>query len=141
MRELKMAKILIIEDQQEICQAYTVALRRAHPDYEVVSAYFGEEGVGAALRDRPDLVILDLELPDIHGLVVAERLKEGGILPEVPLIIASGLEDVIEVVAKALDAAAFLTKPFDLNRLVSAVEGVLAAKYPRELALSASKEN
>ena len=87
----RMSKILIIEDEKPLCQVYSAALCQADPRLEVVLAYNGEEGIEAALRERPDLVILDLTLPGISGTEVAQRLQEAGILPEVPLIIVSGL--------------------------------------------------
>ena len=88
------SKILIIEDELPICQIYSAALCQANPHYDVTLAYTGEEGVEAAIRERPDLVILDLSLPGISGVEVTEKLGEAGMLPDVPLIIASGLGNV-----------------------------------------------
>ena len=118
----RMSKILIIEDEKPLCQVYSAALCQADPRLEVVLAYNGEEGIEAALRERPDLVILDLTLPGISGTEVAQRLQEAGILPEVPLIIVSGLGQEAQVIAQSLGATAFLVKPFELSALVSAVE-------------------
>ncbi len=118
----RMLKILIIEDEKPVCQVYSAGLRQADPRLEVVLAYNGEEGIEAALRERPDLVILDLTLPGISGTEVAQRLQEAGILPEVPLIIVSGLDQEAQVIAQSLGATAFLVKPFELSALVSAVE-------------------
>jgi len=118
----RMLKILIIEDEKPVCQVYSAALCQADPRLEVVLAYNGEEGIEAALRERPDLVILDLTLPGISGTEVAQRLQEAGILPEVPLIIVSGLGQEAQVIAQSLGATAFLVKPFELSALVSAVE-------------------
>ena len=77
-------KLLIIEDEKPLCQVYSAALCQADPCLEVVLAYNGEEGIKAALRERPHLVILDLALPGISGIEVAQKLREEGILPEVP---------------------------------------------------------
>ena len=115
-------KLLIIEDEKPCAQVYSAALCQADPCLEVVLAYNGEEGIEAALRERPDLVILDLTLPGISGTEVAQRLQEAGILPEVPLIIVSGLGQEAQVIAQSLGATAFLVKPFELSALVSAVE-------------------
>ncbi len=95
---------------------------KADPCLEVVLAYNGEEGIEAALRERPHLVILDLALPGTSGVEVAHKLREAGILPDVPLIIVSGLGDEARVIAQSLGATAFLAKPFELGALVSAVE-------------------
>jgi DNA-binding response OmpR family regulator len=84
----------------------------------------GEDGVEAALRDRPHLVILDLSLPGMSGREVAEELRLAGILPDVPLIIASGeAEDVTGLI----QAEAYLEKPFPMADLVAAVHDALKA--------------
>ena len=115
-------KLLIIEDEKPLCQVYSAALCQSHPRLEVVLAYNGEEGIEAALRERPHLVILDLALPGISGIEVAHKLREAGISPDVPLIIVSGLGDEAEVIARSLGATTFLAKPFELSALVSALE-------------------
>ena len=115
-------KVLIIEDEEPLCQMYSAALCQADPRLEVVLSYNGEEGIEAALRERPHLVILDLALPAISGIEVAQKLREEGILPEVPLIIVSGMGQEAQVIAQSLGATAFLAKPFELGALVSAVE-------------------
>ena len=120
------SKILIIEDQWPICQMYAAALCLTNPHYDVTLAYTGEEGVEAAIQDRPDLVILDLSLPGISGVEVVENLKELGILPDVPLIIASGLGDGASGIVEQVHATAFLAKPFPLNTMLSAVQVCLS---------------
>ena len=115
-------KVLIIEDEEPLRQMYSAALCQADPRLEVVLSYNGEEGIEAALRERPHLVILDLALPAISGIEVAQKLREEGILPEVPLIIVSGMGQEAQVIAQSLGATAFLAKPFELGALVSAVE-------------------
>jgi len=114
-------KVLIIEGEKPLCQMYSAALCQADPRLEVVLAYNGEEGIEAALRERPQLVILDLALPKISGIEVAQNLREAGILPEVPLIIVSGMGYEAQVIAQSLGATAFLAKPFELSAMVSAV--------------------
>jgi len=123
-----MAKILIIDDEPELCRAYSIFLRRANPDYEVVTASCGEEGVQKAIREDPDLIILDLGLPDVSGVYVGVRLRDEGVLPCVPLIIVSGAVDQIDEAAEFLNATAFLVKPFDAIELISAVGEALAAE-------------
>jgi len=118
------AKILIIEDQLPVCELYALALRLSSHRYDIRLAHSGEAGVEAAFKDRPDLVIMDLTLPRMSGVEVAEKLTLGGILPGVPLIIASGeTADVTE----QIPANAYLAKPFPMANLVAAVQDALNA--------------
>ncbi len=110
-----------------LCQIYGAALRYANPDHELVLAYTGQEGTAAALHHRPDVIILEQSLPVVSGFAVARMLSEAGILPDVPLIIASGLGAPGAEFAKSVNAAAFLDRPFELDSMVRVVERVLAA--------------
>ena len=122
-----MAKILVIEDNISLGQLYASTLRMANSNYEIRLACTGEDGVEQALQDPPDLVILDLMLPGISGEEVAHILKEVGIIPDTPLIIASALGEVAQVFAQSLNAAACLAKPFHVNLMLSTVQRTLAA--------------
>lgn len=117
-------RILIIEDNEPICEIYSVALRSSGQRYQIQVTHSGEDGVAAALRDRPHLVILDLSLPGMSGREVAEVLRLAGILPDVPLIIATG---EAEDVSRLIQAEAYLEKPFPLANLVAAVHTALEA--------------
>jgi DNA-binding response OmpR family regulator len=118
-----MVKILIIEDQKLLCQLYGSVLSKARHD--VVLTYTGEEAVEEALRDHPDLVIMDLKLPGISGSEVAYQLQESGILPAAPLIIATALGEEAQPIAQFFHAAALLPKPFHLDSMITAVQQAL----------------
>ncbi len=79
-----------------------------------------------ALRDHPDLVILDLNLPDVSGIHVAQYLWDSEMLSGTPLIIATGQGNEEMNEAASFNTAACLAKPFDLGQLVCKVEKVLA---------------
>ena len=130
-----MAKILIIEDQVPLCNLYKTVLRQFN--HEAVFATTGEAGVEAALQDRPDLIILDLLLPNMPGTEVAQILRESGILPDVPLIITTALDELeAQAIAESLNAAAVLNKPFSVNSIIESLSDVLNA--PRQKALPSS---
>ncbi len=121
-----MAKILIIEDREPVCQLYNSFLRRANANYEVALTYTGEDGIRAALGNRPDLVILDLILPGISGAEVAQKLKESGILDAAPLIVATGTgSDEAEAVSQSFNTTAVLLKPFSIDSMLDAVHRAL----------------
>ena len=120
-----MAHILIIEDQEPLGVLYKSVLRKYN--HETTLTTTGEAGIEAALRDKPDLVILDLLLPGIPGIEVARRLQESGILPGVPLIITTALDQLdAQAIADSLNATAVLNKPFNIDSILSTVNGALA---------------
>ena len=123
-----MSRILIIEDQQLLCQLYRSAL--ANNKHQVALTYTGEDGVAEALRDRPDLVIMDLNLPGISGEETAVALRKLDMLPEIPVIIATALGEEARPIADSVNAAALLAKPFHLNVLTSEVEKALGRLVP-----------
>lgn len=108
-------KILIIDDEPQIRRFLRVALE-PH-GYEVKDAETGGAGLVAATSERPDLVVLDLGLPDIKGFEVLKRLREWY---ERPVIILSVRDDEGSIVA-ALDQGAddYLTKPFGVGELIA----------------------
>ncbi|WP_088283687.1 response regulator transcription factor [Kineosporia sp. A_224] len=116
-----MAVILIVEDDPGICSALTRALTdRGHT---VRSRGAGLPGLQAVLDDAPDVVLLDLGLPDVDGLRVLPMLRS---VTGVPVIIITAREDGSDVVA-ALDAGAddFVVKPFGADHLDARIRAVL----------------
>ena len=98
-----MKKILFIEDDITLQKAFGTILKGK--GYEVTSAFDGETGLKMAKEEGPDLILLDLILPKIHGFEVLKRLKEEKETQEIPVIILTNLEDT-ENVGKALELGA-----------------------------------
>ncbi|MCH8745306.1 MAG: response regulator [Chloroflexi bacterium] len=127
-----MAKILIIEDQESLCNLYRTVLRTFNHD--IVFATTGAAGVEAAQADRPDLIILDLLLPEMPGAEVAEKLLELGILPDVPLIVTTALDQMeAKFIAESVGAVAVLNKPFSVNSMIELLNGILDGSGPKAL--------
>ena len=97
-----------------------------HLRYDVVIANTGEQGLNAARQNRPDLLILDLELPGISGITVAQALQQQGILPGIPVIIttATPREEVLRM-TKSIEVLEILIKPFDILVLFDAIGNAL----------------
>lgn len=121
-----MANILIIEDNESLCRLYNSILGRL--GHEVTLAQTGEAGIAAAALVRPDLVIMDLLLPEMSGAEVAQKLQEAGTFPVTPLIITTALSNShAHAVTASLGAAALLVKPFEINKLLTLVHDTLSA--------------
>ena len=110
-----MTVVLVVDDEPQIRRALRTSLE-AH-GYEVATVGTGEEGVVAAAEQAPDLVLLDLGLPDIDGTEVIRRVRA---FTDVPVIVLSVRESQTDKVA-ALDAGAddYVTKPFGMEELLA----------------------
>ncbi len=117
-------KVLVVDDEPQIRRALRTSLE-AH-GYEVIAVATGEEGVVGAADTSPDLVLLDLGLPDIDGTEVIRRVRG---FSEVPVIVLSVRESQADKVA-ALDAGAddYVTKPFGMEELLARARAALRRK-------------
>jgi len=109
------ARVLVVDDERPI-RRFLQASLSAH-GYRVVEATNGSEALTAVLNERPDLVILDLGLPDIEGTEVIRRLREW---TQVPVIILSVRgQDTDKITALDAGADDYLTKPFSIGELMA----------------------
>ncbi|GMK37319.1 DNA-binding response regulator [Paenibacillus sp. CCS19] len=113
----KGARILVIDDEPQIRKLLRVTLTAHHFDIEEAST--GEEGIALASMHPPDLIVLDLGLPDMPGLEVMRRIREWTSLPIIVLTAKDREEDKIV----ALDSGAddYVTKPFGMGELVARI--------------------
>lgn len=117
--------ILVIDDDEKI----TSMLRRglAFEGYDVYTANNGTEGLAMVLTEDPDLIILDVMMPQLDGFEVCRRLREGG--SKVPVLMLTA-KDEVENRVKGLDTGAddYLVKPFALEELLARVRALLRRK-------------
>src|SRR5579863_8357771 len=115
-------KILIVEDEPNM-----VAGLRDNFEYEgfqVITALDGVEGLERALKDSPDLVVLDVMMPKMSGLDVCKQLKAKR--PSIPIIMLTARgQEVDKVVGLELGADDYVTKPFSIRELLARVKAVL----------------
>ena len=116
-----MSPVLVVDDEPQIRRALRTSLE-AH-GYEVIAVGTGEEGVVSAAEQGPELVLLDLGLPDLDGTEVIRRIRA---FSEVPVIVLSVRDGQVDKVA-ALDAGAddFVTKPFGMEELLARARAAL----------------
>lgn len=120
----KNTSVLVIDDEPELLRVLGLILRDA--GYQSHQAASGRQGILEAQRTRPDIVILDLMLPDISGSEVAAKIRESS---DAPVLMLSANESPAEKV-RALDAGAddFITKPFDPDELLARMRAALRRK-------------
>ena len=121
-------KVLVVDDEPQIRRALRTSLE-AH-GYEVATVGTGDEGVVSAAEVQPDLVLLDLGLPDMDGTEVIRRIRG---FSDVPVIVLSVRELMTDKVA-ALDAGAddYVTKPFGMEELLARARAALRRAGPDE---------
>jgi two-component system KDP operon response regulator KdpE len=109
-------KVLVVDDERPIRRFLNVSLGNR---YTVLEAENGNEAMNAAALDRPDLIILDLGLPDMDGTDVTRRLREWTDVPIIVISVRDGEQDKVA----ALDAGAddYLTKPFGTSELLARI--------------------
>jgi two-component system phosphate regulon response regulator PhoB len=132
-----MTRVLVVEDERDLQEVIGYNLREH--GYDVVVSERGAPAVGLAVDQRPDLVILDLMLPDISGLEVCRTLKSNPATRAIPVVMvtAKGAE-VDRVVGFELGADDYVVKPFSVRELLLRVQAVLRRSQPAaaEAALS-----
>jgi two-component system KDP operon response regulator KdpE len=123
-----MTRVLVVDDEPQILRALTINLRARH--YDVITAATGAAALASAAAHPPDLVILDLGLPDLDGVEVVRGLRGWC---TAPIIILSGRTDSADKV-DALDAGAddYLTKPFGVDELMARLRAVSRRATPTD---------
>ena len=104
-----MKKILFIEDESALQKTFGEILKQE--GYEMISALDGETGLRLAASQKPDLILLDLILPKVHGFEVLKKLKEDKETKDIPIIVLTNLEGIGDVdKAIELGAKTYLVK-------------------------------
>jgi two-component system, OmpR family, response regulator len=121
------ARILVVDDEAYITDLVSMALR--YEGFEVAAAAGGRQALGEAARFEPDLVVLDVMLPDMEGLEVCRRLRAAqGPVPVVFLTAKDATED--KVAGLTVGGDDYVTKPFSLEELVARIRAVLRRTRP-----------
>jgi DNA-binding response OmpR family regulator len=123
-----MKKILIIDDsplQQKLAGIYL-----SKDDYHVFTANTGRSGIELALTDRPDLIILDVEMPEMDGLETLKLIKVDPTISSIPVLMCSSIKKE-EVINKALSLGAkgYINKPHGFKNFNAHIKGIFAETY------------
>ncbi|MEG0784418.1 MAG: response regulator transcription factor [Christensenella sp.] len=124
---MKNARILVIEDDKIILNFLSISLKTS--GYGLVTAQNGLDGISLSLANNPDVILLDLGLPDIDGIEVLHQIRDAS---DVPIIVVSARGQEREKV-EALDSGAddYITKPFSIGELLARVRAALRKRVPQ----------
>ncbi len=126
MKDSKGQAILVVEDETSIASFVAMYLKNA--GYTVRTAATGGEALALVASDPPDLVVLDLMLPDIDGVEICRRVRQRSDLPV--LMLTARDEDVDKIIGLEVGADDYLTKPFNPRELVARVKSILRRAAP-----------
>lgn len=124
-----MKRILIVDDEPDVIQVIEVRLKAA--GYEIQTAMNGEDALKKINQKHPDLVILDVVMPQMDGFAAYKQLRTNKDTARIPIIILTArgkMEDTFQV----LGVDEFIPKPFDMNRLLAAIERLLKVSIPAQ---------
>lgn len=113
--------ILLIDDETQILRALKTILSSGH--FQVISAVTGEQGIALATAQQPDVIILDLSLPDMDGIEVCEQIREWSRIPIIVLSVRDNERDKVAALDKGADD--YLTKPFNIQELLARIRVAL----------------
>jgi two-component system phosphate regulon response regulator PhoB len=124
-----MARILVVEDEKDLQEVLSYNLRQAGHTPLVVGA--GRDAISAVGQLRPDLVLLDLMLPDVSGVEICRRLKGDATTKDVPIVMVTAKGDEVDrVVGFELGADDYVVKPYSLRELLLRIDAVLRRRAP-----------
>ncbi len=127
--ERQAPRILVIEDVPEIVLSLKIRLKKA--GYEVLAAADGSKGLEMAREERPDLILLDLMLPKVHGYKVCRLLKYDKEYEHIPIVMltARAMNHEKEL-GMEVGADAYLTKPYNHRQLLQVIDDLLSGRKP-----------
>jgi len=124
----KLKKVICIEDELEMIELVRLILSRHQ--FQVIGAVGGQEGLEKVAEIKPDLVLLDLMMPDIDGWEVYQKMKASETMRDIPVIVvtakAQSIDRVLGLQIARVDD--YITKPFGPQELLESVERVLGQK-------------
>jgi two-component system alkaline phosphatase synthesis response regulator PhoP len=116
MNQVCRSKILVVDDERGVVSTLKMCLESVN--YKVVEAYTGDGAIRKARSEVPDLILLDIMLPDMTGYEICNRIRKDPLTRSIPIIMLTGMSGAADKMA-GLDLGAddYITKPFDLNDL------------------------
>ena len=129
--EVAKSKVLGIDDSPDVVEIIGLCFRMRWPDSTVISTGSGREAAGLVETGAPDIVVLDLALPDMKGVRVLEEIRSFSDLPVI--IVSADQKETAKITALEMGADDYLTKPFSPTELMARAKAVLRRTHMPEL--------
>ncbi|MHC4424857.1 MAG: response regulator [Planctomycetota bacterium] len=124
------ARILLVDDEPDLVD--TIQCRLEANSFDVITACDGQEGLEKAADERPDLILLDTNMPVMNGHEMLEQLRKRPDIKDIPVIMCTALCEPQDIAAaSAYDIADYVTKPFDCTELIEKITNALENRKSR----------
>jgi len=122
-------KVLIVDDEKDIVDLLKYNLDKEN-DFEVITALNGKAALEQALENKPDLILLDIMMPEMNGFDVCKKLKNNPITSNIPVLFLTAKENEIdEIIGLELGADDYIQKPVSPRKVIARVKSVLRRVY------------
>ncbi len=124
------AQILIVDDQKDLLDLLSMSL--SPEGYSIITAQTAAEALSSIKLQKPDLILLDILLPDISGIRLTTQLKNDSETAQIPIILLTAKDSETDIiVGLSIGADDYITKPFNMKVLLARMEAVLRRAYPQ----------
>jgi len=124
---MKRRKLLVVDDEKDFVGF--ISERLEAKGFDILKAFDGKEGLGMAQSERPDLIILDVAMPEMNGYDVCRNLKTDENYKNIPIIMLTAKFQPNDIeFGKEMGSDAYLTKPLELEMLLSTVNALLSSQ-------------
>ncbi|MGM5484681.1 MAG: response regulator [Nanobdellota archaeon] len=120
-----MKKILVVDDNEDMLMTVEQGLKSIAEDYEITTVNSGQKALDKLKKDKYDLVLLDIMMPEMDGWKVAAKIKDDDNMSDVPIIFLTGKTDNLSKGMGSLTAEDYIEKPFELEDLKNRIDKVL----------------
>ncbi|MCX7833127.1 MAG: response regulator transcription factor [Ignavibacteria bacterium] len=122
-------KILVVDDEKDIVDILKYNLLQ-QKEFEVLTAYNGRDAIKIAQEEKPDLILLDIMMPELNGFDVCKKLKSSPVTADIPVIFLTAKENEIdEIIGLELGADDYIQKPLSPRKIIARVKSVLRRVY------------
>jgi two-component system, OmpR family, alkaline phosphatase synthesis response regulator PhoP len=118
-------KILVVDDEKDIVDILKYNLEKEN-EYKVITAFDGKEAIEKTISEKPDLIILDIMMPELNGFDVCKKLKTDPVTSKIPVIFLTAKENEIdEIIGLELGADDYIQKPISPRKVIARVKSVI----------------